>query len=703
YETIFKNTGEILSTNLPVKYVNTTRAQIEAVTKTNCAYTILDSDQAIYYANQYDNLAINSTVLKKTARINHIGWACHPANEELVEELEKFVRKIKKRGDFNRMWREVYDISYNKYYELLEIIDETGTDLFKTSLDLAIMQQYEKSMELFQKARAMKFISDDMQKLYDKLYLSWLEKENAKDEGNTYQIVNKYLQQEPSEYFIKQLDRKYSAVYENYIDTLEEQRITAEENNDLEKAVAKQELLTFLKPRSFRERNTLRRLRKQLVSREQQKRQARARSNAMAQMDIDQALEQVEVDSNRVTQPAPPRAESEVEKKQIEKIKKTVKTTKDIEKYEGEKYFNSALSFFKNREYTNARDNFQKALTFDFRKQTAQNYINRINRILAEKRRRRQQQKLRLFDKYFNAALNHFSKEEYQQAMDNILPALELFPDNRLAQKYKRLIGENLKFLDDNRIDITSPYYDYYKAKLYQIENYIAQDSSNSYQQAKNICEDILNYFPQNEKAREYMLMCEYKLNPENFRTIVKTYFENGKMYLQNKQKQKALRIFQLIKKIQPGFTDIDKYIKRAEPKPKVQRRTIVTTGALGKKEKISADSENRKALALYKQGKLRQALQAYQRILRLFPNNIKAAVNLNRIQNELRLQQRRGRGRVDSAARKRAQKYYLTGQFYYRIKEYEKAIKQWRLAYKADHTFRKALIDIKRVQQLIK
>ena len=58
---------------------------------------------------------------------------------------------------------------------------------------------------------------------------------------------------------------------------------------------------------------------------------------------------------------------------------------------------------------------------------------------------------------------------------------------------------------------------------------------------------------------------------------------------------------------------------------------------------------------------------------------------------------------KVNSKSRQTAEAFYLKGKFYFRTKQYPKAIAQWEKAFRADPSFKKALIDIKRVKKIMK
>ena len=77
--------------------------------------------------------------------------------------------------------------------------------------------------------------------------------------------------------------------------------------------------------------------------------------------------------------------------------------------------------------------------------------------------------------------------------MDNILEALQIFPDNKTAKKYYILISDAIKIQKQSVVDKKSPYFQLYKIKNTDIDALI---DNGEYREARVLLEEIVQIFP---------------------------------------------------------------------------------------------------------------------------------------------------------------------------------------------------------------
>jgi tetratricopeptide (TPR) repeat protein len=517
--------------------------------------------------------------------------------------------------------------------------------------------------------------------IYDDIYLVMLESSEESNSQNSLELLENYVKEKPSTYFFRKLKKKLPSLYNDYLNSLQTEQNNALRIKDLDRAEKLQETIFSMNPDSFEEMNKLAILRNK-------NKILKLSANQEKEMPEEETLNFIQLQSNNLYEIKTLPNENQVN---IEKI--INEGEKAIENYEGERYYRLGILYFEEKNYTEALSAFQSAKSMSYRTNESFDYINKIIAILEQKEKEKNEAKLKNFNEFFGKAISYFLKEDYSQALESILACLNLFPENQEAKKYSRIISDNLYLEGEKTIASSSPYYYFYLNRMNTAEVLITE---RKYGDAKKILEEILSVFPNHEITKQKLIFCLLKLDPSVLNKIQKDYFEEAKILIKQEKLKEANIKFSLIKKLNSDFPEIDKYLDA----------TKTVREELPRREKTSEfkyEETLNQANKLYEKGNLTESLRLYKRILDFMPDDYKAIVNSSRIENQIMLQKNQGNTKYTaSPIREKAENFYLKGQFYFRIKEYKKALEMWEESCRIDSSYRKAFIDIKRVKKIL-
>ncbi|MFC1504085.1 transporter substrate-binding domain-containing protein [Spirochaetota bacterium] len=809
YENVISAIEQQYKKKLKVIRTAKTDDQITLVLNGKADYTILDSDQAMLYIKRNKDLTINLDVLETIARIQNIGWAVSKHNTTLKDAVTEFIRSMMKSRKFQNLWKKTYDYSFEEYTQVLQLVDKRGNEYFEKALNLAYQKNYKEALDIFESAKNMKFLSKKLQDLYDFIYLKWLKEEIDASKGNNLELIDKevidtYIEYEPSQYVIKILKKDYRELFDLYLNKKMAQRDSVYNNGRLHETKKIQELICYLEPGSSAEKRKLERYNAEIEKVEQDKKEKELQDELERQRRMilqDQVLKTISekedeegltkrtkrekedkeedspqrrkehkeikdkkekeketfshitvedilvkgtqekeiikfsdsiaereeeheqhtgivgmlIDENAITtaiklKRAPDQFTNIIIKEKIRKslYRKSIpaalsedtisipklmkKSEKEIEEYEGKRLFDAGIRYYLTKEYDFALKFLFQAKVLRYRTEECNNYINLITNIQEENLKKENEVRLEEFDLHFNRAIVNYSKEKYEEAFQDILQCLTIFPDNALAKKYWEILEDTLVLQGEISISPASPYYAYYTAQTALADRLLKEKK---YTEAKNIYEEILILFPHNRDAKEKLIVCAYKIKPNELQALMKDFFTEALSLYNSGNAIDAYRKFQFIKNMNPKYPEIDEYLKKSKPIIKKQ----------AKKEADDTFNSKRlvkQAISLYQDGKKKEALIVLQRVLEHEPENYKALISASKIENELRLTITHQGRQLKKQHNEKAENYYLKGQFYYRLKDYNKAIQYWEKTYKADPSYTKALLNIKKVKKLL-
>ena len=378
--------------------------------------------------------------------------------------------------------------------------------------------------------------------------------------------------------------------------------------------------------------------------------------------------------------------------------------SQERKRQQAEQFYLAGIEDINRYRFNEARDNFENALDLIPKYKDAEARILSLKRLREEYGDRMRQQKLREIEKETAAGLFFYSQGNYKDALSSFERTLTMDPKNSLALDYLEKTKDALKEQQDEEVDESSAYYDLVQSLIVSGKAlYMKGDFAGS----RSRWEKIRNLFPNNRLAIEYILRCDQKLDPEKFKRFAELIVQNGTDALAAKNQKKALSIFQMIKVISPEYPGINELIAKSQTVRVVRKTTAAGV------EVSAADIERRyqQGLDLYKLGgekNLRSALEQFKWIVGVDPDNMKAAINMSKIESQIRIgaagaETEAPGPRLTENQKRLVREYYLRGINYYSNNNFEKAIEEWRKVIALDPGNEKAKNNIRKCLALLK
>ena len=390
----------------------------------------------------------------------------------------------------------------------------------------------------------------------------------------------------------------------------------------------------------------------------------------------------------------------------VAKIEEVVdaQQTNERKRQQAEQFYQAGIEDLNSYKFNEARDNFENALDLIPKYKDAESRIESIKRLRDEYNDRMKRQKLQEIEKEMAAGLFFYTQGNYRDALSSFEKTLIMDPKNTLAIDYLDRTKDALKEQQDEEVDESSPYYDLVQSLAVSGKTlYLRGDYAGSRQR----WEKIRNLFPNNRLAIEYLLRCDLKLDPVSFKRFSELIVQNGTDALAAKNYKKALSIFQMIRNIAPDYQGIDALIAKSQPVKTVRR----TTPAGVEVSQADIDRRYQMGLDLYKLGgekNLRGALDHFRWIVGVDPENMKAAINMSKIESQIRIgasgpEQEPTGPKLTENQKRLVREYYLRGINYYSNNNFEKAIEEWRKVLALDPGNEKAKNNIRKCLALLK
>lgn len=370
----------------------------------------------------------------------------------------------------------------------------------------------------------------------------------------------------------------------------------------------------------------------------------------------------------------------------------------EMKRLQAEQFYLSGIENIKNKNFDRAVDDFENVLALIKNYKDTVERLNSIDRLRREYLEELKLLKLKNIDREFQNGLIAYADARYKEALSYFERTIVLDPANDLAKKYIQRVKDALKDIEEEVVDNDSPYYDVVNSlavsgrQLYDKGDYIG---------SRQRWEKILRLFPKNRLAQEFLLKCEFRINPEAFSQFATKIVDEGQNFLREKKYERALRQFDLIQTIVPTYPGIGALIaaakngmeKKAEP-PGASPQEI--------------EARYAKAMDLYRRGgreNTEQALKNFRWIMAKDPNNVKALINVNRIESQLRLggvEATEKRGALTEKQKQLVRTYYYNGINYYTNNNFDRAIEEWRKVLAIDPEHEKARNNIRKCLVLL-
>ena len=366
------------------------------------------------------------------------------------------------------------------------------------------------------------------------------------------------------------------------------------------------------------------------------------------------------------------------------------KRTYEQRRLQAEQFYIAGVNNLKTYEFTQAQDNLENALALIDNYKDSRALLESIPQLKKEWEERQRLLRLQQIDKTFQEGLISLTEGRYRDAVSAFQATLTLDPKNELARRYLSTALDALMVEEEEIINENNPYY--------SIVQPLIESGKRLYNQG-NIAESreqwvkILNLFPQNRIATEYLLRCDLAKNPESFQKFAEKIVNDGKKLLAEKKYNEAFKKFDLIATIDPQYPEIQNLITQS----KVGKRK---TG--GEVTDIDFRQRYNVALQLYQQGgknNLEKALAEFKIINNKYPDNIQVAIIINKIESQLRFrvaEQVQGK-KLTPRQQELIREYYFKGINYYTNNQFDLAITEWRKVLAIDPDHEKAKNNIKK------
>ena len=379
----------------------------------------------------------------------------------------------------------------------------------------------------------------------------------------------------------------------------------------------------------------------------------------------------------------------------MEKIKNLLKAQENqrLALNEAEKHLNTGITFYNKEKYYDALDEFKVALSFETNNQKAKDYIEKTKEKIDELEKAEQARKEQQIQKLLEDAIVNYQLKQYKEAKELFFKILEIDPENEVAQQYLKLINETMRFLENSVVTHDSPYY-YIYLKLMDAGKK-AFDTKN-YTLATEYFQQIIELFPLNKEANDYLLRAMYYTDKTKFDVILKKHINSGKSYLKKGQIQAAKAEFLIVKNLIPDYEGIDTLINSCVYKPKVDVALIKKQYNLG--------------VLHYSKQEWQKAIDAWTQVIKMdkSPNSNpfygKSVLSIRKAKRHL------GQPTVSATATPKTganaqqiRKHHYMGIAFYTDGKYEKAINEWKQVLKLDPNNIQAMQNIKKAKKRLK
>lgn len=344
----------------------------------------------------------------------------------------------------------------------------------------------------------------------------------------------------------------------------------------------------------------------------------------------------------------------------------------------------TAENLFLANKFQDALNAFQQVLNIFPNNKTALEGVEKSQQSLETKRRRELERRVA---QYLEQGIIAYHAENYQQSINYLNNALEIVPDNTIANEYLELATTAFQIQQEENVSPLNPYYNIFNRNNSRA---IKALNDEDYSKALQIYNKILFLFPQNRSAQIGSLKAYRFINPEIYNETMSSKYEE----IQNLLKEspvRAQRKIEILIDIDSDYRDIRSIYKQLTQPPSSLSDAQV-------KRMYQA------ALEAYNRGDIEKAVGLWEEIVEKKPNEVNAKVLLARVSA-----QRDFSGQAISSGQQSrntkdqlAQSHYDRGMVFYNQNNYSQALEEWRKVLKINPYDKKTLNNIRRVERLL-
>ncbi len=373
-----------------------------------------------------------------------------------------------------------------------------------------------------------------------------------------------------------------------------------------------------------------------------------------------------------------------------------------------EKYLQKAYNLYKREKYEDSLSQYEIVLELDPGNRTAEEMAAKIREILSKQEKKEKRKDIEKYYRFFEKGLIYYHSDRFKHAASLFQKFLKFVPDDPQAKKYLTLSQKGLRRQMEEKVDINSPFY-------YIIKNLIKEGKEllkeKKYAASKKRWEQILKIFPRNKIAKQHYLICFKNMDPKLFKEFLQKHYAVGKTLLKRGMKNQAAAEFELINFIAPDYRDTEELMYKAQGTTKKQEKRKKTVKKRKKERQKSIDHQAveriyQTGMTYYSEKKYDKAKQAWQKVLQLNPDHIKAKVGLKKLNFVAEFNRTGGRNvkshRSSAGSSKRIKALYAKGMMFYNLKQYQAAIRKWQEVLKLDPSHNMARKNILRCKKIL-
>jgi len=303
-------------------------------------------------------------------------------------------------------------------------------------------------------------------------------------------------------------------------------------------------------------------------------------------------------------------------------------------------------------------------------------------------------------EKYFTQGMADYDAGDYKSAMENFSEALFLDPNNKQAKDYLEKAGR--KFLEEveakresERIEILKRAKEAIAERKKKVkEGYdtgIKHYKRSEFLRAGEAFNGVLEIEPEHKEAKKYLELIEKRLqdivNKGEFESVGELYYAQGIIFYIKGEWAKAISQWENALKIYRSNKEISEFLKIAQKRKQEEE-------AFEKAEVLYRDG-----LAQYNKGKINEAIEQLEEVIKFNPQHRKAQELLAKVREKVADIKKEERERI---LRETVDKRYFQGIDYYAEGQFSKAIKEWEEVLKIDPTHSGAKEYLKKARDKI-
>ncbi len=327
-----------------------------------------------------------------------------------------------------------------------------------------------------------------------------------------------------------------------------------------------------------------------------------------------------------------------------EVIDQYIESAKKAQMESMNKYYNDGVKFLNDGNLLAAKEAFEKALKTNPNMKKAREKLLEVKSMIQEE-----------VYKSRKAGIAYFKKGDYDKAIENLKKVLYYEKENPEVEDYLRIANECKKALEEagrfmqqgeygKAIEQYSLVLEYnpddkltksllnkaiYKGKKKAIEWF--KQGEKYYKQgnlklAYTKFLSVVKADPENQKAKEMLDKVKKEINKK-----CEQHYKAGKRFLRNKEYKKAIKEFESVLKYKNVYKDTGVLLVKARRSYKKKASKLLAQ----QKQKIDKYLYN--GIKLYREGKLREAIREWEKVLKIDPQNVKAKRYIKRAKYKLR------------------------------------------------------------------